>query len=166
MAVKASLLSRRTRPRPVFPEWSPSTKRRHGWPRRTIDSTSSGSLKTRRGKECTPAHWRTRAGTGQPSGEKKSIVGRVRTYTSRKKLCLANLARRAAKSNQEKCRHGQHPIQGEQLHPLEPVGLSVQGYDRSYSRGHPQGQDLERGERQVHVLSQKHTGKDKYRRDQ
>ena len=26
------------------------------------------------------AHWRTRAGTGHPSGEKKRIVGRVRTH--------------------------------------------------------------------------------------
>jgi hypothetical protein len=32
----------------------------------------------RRGNACAAAHWRTSAGTGQPSGEKKRIVGRVR----------------------------------------------------------------------------------------
>jgi hypothetical protein len=44
-----------------------------------MDSTSSGRLNTRRGKALAAAHWRTNAGTGQPSGEKKRIVGRVRT---------------------------------------------------------------------------------------
>jgi hypothetical protein len=37
-------------------------------------------LKTMSGKAWTEAHCRTRAGTGQPFGEKKRIVGRVRTH--------------------------------------------------------------------------------------
>ena len=67
-------------PHPDVPELSPSTKRRQGCPRRTIDSTSSGWLNTRRGNAWAAAHWRTSVGTGQPSGEKKRIVGRVRTH--------------------------------------------------------------------------------------
>ena len=59
---------------------SPSTNRRQGWPRRTIDSTSSGWLNPSSGKAFVSAHCRTRAGTGHASGEKKRIVGRVRTH--------------------------------------------------------------------------------------
>ena len=38
-------------------------------PRSTMDSTSSGRLKTSSGKALAAAHWRTNAGTGEPSGE-------------------------------------------------------------------------------------------------
>jgi hypothetical protein len=42
-------------------------------------STSSGWLNTSSGNALADAHCRTSAGTGQASGEKKRIVGRVRT---------------------------------------------------------------------------------------
>ena len=58
----------------------PSTNSRQGCPRRTIASTSSGWLNTSSGNALAAAHCRTRAGTGHASGEKKRIVGRVRTH--------------------------------------------------------------------------------------
>ena len=79
MAVNASLFRRFTRAIPRSPALSACTNRRQGCPRSAMDSTSSELWSVTSGNALASAHWRTKAGTGQPSGEKKRIVGRVRT---------------------------------------------------------------------------------------